>query len=365
MSNAAAQEQHGQEKAPASIDRSTEDTSSGAGGARKKPEADQYTDTRLSTNDGKVADGTLDDVKTHTGSLDLQDIGHHVTTKGLALTLDQLPEPNYLGGTDSSKVWARLKMYSSKPDEVELVYCSFLFNTSQAAYDPSRLTISIYPFSVLAKDKENLIVLVRYVFSEAARDGDIGEAIEKAGDVDKLLNIHPPSKLLQGFSYMESPPISKATKSAEVSDPSEAEIEVYRPRDTPSERQIFVPNKTNPKKAAKSKVQQKSKALPMAVVEKNTPVQDSATGAHDGTETKAKVKVDDSDDLEDERKEIEEERAEISKRRADREREEMEDAKQMKDVETRRKKVEREETKLLKGKIATWLLAYQRQHKKV
>lgn len=226
--------------------------------------------------------------------------------------------------------------------------------------------------------------------------------------VDKMIDTHPPSKLPKGFTYMTNGASAKTVESVEASDQSDEEVEVYRLLDTPSKRIFEVPTKSKSKKAAKSKVQPKPKAQPQAATREVSPIQDPATGvkassiesdeepAEPAFRRMAKPKpkpkpksmaapkkivpakrradhadLDEDDgyaqleDLEAERNEIEEEKTEIAKRQADRKREEKEDAERMKELEARRKKVEKEEGKLLKGKSAQWLLAYQRQHRKV
>jgi hypothetical protein len=225
-----------------------------------------------------------------------------------------------------------------------------------------------------------------------------------------MLDIHPPSKLPKGFTYMKNSPSAKSVESAEASDQSDEEVEVYRSLDTPSTRQIFeVPTKTKPKKATKTKANSEPKAPPRVVAAETSQTQDPVIGVRASSigsdEEPAKPKFrrmakpmpkpqpkqksmatpkkvvpakrradraglgeEDGyaqlEDLEVERNEIEKEQAEMLKRQADRKLEEKEDAQWMKELETRRKKIEKEEGKLLEGKSARWLLVYQRQHKK-
>ncbi|KAF3047230.1 hypothetical protein E8E11_007284 [Didymella keratinophila] len=216
------------------------------------------------------------------------------------------------------------------------------------------------------------------------------------GGVDKMLDIHPPSKLSKGFSYMKNGPSAKTVESVEVSDQSDQEVEMYQLLDTPSIRQMFeVPIKTKPKKTTKLRANPKPKAPPMAVAAETSPIQDPVIGVKASSiesdeepaepksrrmakpkpkpKTKsmptpkkivpAKRRADQAgldeeggyaqpEDLEVERNEIEQEQAEISKRQADRKREEKADEQWMKELETRRKKIEKQEKKLLKGKSA-------------
>ncbi|XPS68310.1 hypothetical protein M3J09_000601 [Ascochyta lentis] len=122
----------------------------------------------------------------------LQDIDRFIVNEGLANTLDQFPESIaytfavsdnksyfqdrkvlFLGETDNFQAWARLKLYPLKPDEVEYLRFSFLSDTSKAERNISGLPINMYPFGLVAQQdpdlaKEELTVLVRYVFREAA-----------------------------------------------------------------------------------------------------------------------------------------------------------------------------------------------------
>lgn len=137
--------------------------------------------------DDAEATGYVSEDHRSSKSKHLQDIDNYVATEGLTATLDQLPERTaytfavsddkgyfddrkllFLGGTDSFQVWARLKTYSSKPDEVEFVHYSFLSHMGRAVHDLSRLPISMYPFRLLTENKDRLAVLVRYVFSWVA-----------------------------------------------------------------------------------------------------------------------------------------------------------------------------------------------------
>ncbi|KAF3047451.1 hypothetical protein E8E12_007120 [Didymella heteroderae] len=104
----------------------------------------------------------------------LRDIDDYIATEGLAVTTFAISDDKgyfddrkllLLGGMDSFQVWARLKTYSSKPDEVEYVRCSFLSHQIRATHDLSRLPISMYPFRPLAGNKDKLTVLIRYLFT--------------------------------------------------------------------------------------------------------------------------------------------------------------------------------------------------------
>ena len=68
--------------------------------------------------------------------------------------------------------------------------------------------------------------------------------------------------------------------------------------------------------------------------------------------------------LEDEREDIEKEKREISQRQTDRKHEEDIDTHRIAELSARGEMLDREEGRLLKGKSARWLLAYQREHKR-
>ncbi|KAH6637417.1 hypothetical protein C7974DRAFT_470349 [Boeremia exigua] len=238
----------------------------------------------------KTTKGTVDANDSLLGpsrSLHLQDIDSFIAHSGLADTLDLLPEPStyifavsdnkayfedrkllFLGETANFQSWARLKSSPLKPDDIEYVHFSFLSNRSTAAAYLDRLPVNMYPFSILAEKgnsegKEQLTVLVRYIFREAAGfqgpfDMEskqtlrsalvvIQDAVKKARGVEKLLDIHPPAKLPEGLSYVNSPTVISDTMT--IDDSSDAEVMVYKPSAPPSARSIFsVPAITKPRK---------------------------------------------------------------------------------------------------------------------
>jgi hypothetical protein len=122
----------------------------------------------------------------------IQDMDNFVINEGLMDTFDQFPESVaytfaisdnqgylhdrkllFLGETDNFQAWARLKSYPRKPDEIEYVRFSFLSDTFKAERNITTLPINMYPFNIIANKgseaaKEELTVLVRYVFGEAA-----------------------------------------------------------------------------------------------------------------------------------------------------------------------------------------------------
>lgn len=188
---------------------------------------------------------------------------------------------------------------------------------------------------------------------------------------DKLLNIRSPANLPKGLTYVETIPSAKADKSANiiVDQSSNLETEIRRRSDFPLERKVFqVPVPPKAQKPLKTKIQPTSQPKPkskpkpelMASVKKTVPVKRRASRV--GDEDAAQYSQ--LKDLWDEREDIEREKTEISHLQADRKREEDSDKRRMAELSTRERILDRDEGRLLEGKSARWLLAYQRRHTK-
>lgn len=188
---------------------------------------------------------------------------------------------------------------------------------------------------------------------------------------DKLLNIRSPAKVPNGLTYVETIPSAKADKSANliVDQSSNLETEIRRWSEFPPERKVFqVPAPPKAQKPVKTKIQPASQPKPkskpkpelMASVKKTVPVKRRASRV--GDEDAAQYSQ--LKDLWDEREDIEREKTEISHRQAERKREEDSDKRRMAALSTRERILDRDEGRLLEGKSARWLLAYQRGHTK-
>ncbi|KAJ4342329.1 hypothetical protein N0V95_006979 [Ascochyta clinopodiicola] len=362
--------------------------------AHARSENDTVECTDDTTNKGHVVEHSTNST---TWSL-VQDIGRFIVNEGLTSTLDQFPESIaytfatsnnkgcfqdnkvlFLGETENFQAWARLKLYPLKPDEVEYLRFSFLSNTCKVERNISNLSINMYPFSLVASQgsklaREELTVLVRYVFREAAGINlpfsledrhtfrgalvTIQKAIETAGGVYKLTNIGPPTRLPKSLSYAEQSLVGKVAEGTNtikgevtssdglsVNENQMMELDAdeslaHMASERSGTRKVFkVPGQPMIKTPAINDVPSKPKAKPKletkpkstAALRKMVPAKRRASEASDGDiEQYHRLR-----DLEEERASIEIEKAKISERQADRKRKEAADTDRLLELRAR------------------------------
>ncbi|KZM23361.1 uncharacterized protein EKO05_0009791 [Ascochyta rabiei] len=357
-------------------------------------------DTAESTDDTTEKRYVVEQSTVSTTWSHVEDIERFIANEGLGRALDQFSESTaytfaisdymryfqdrkilFLGETDNFQAWARLKLYLLKPDEVEYLRFSFLSDTSKVEHNISGLPINMYPFGLVANQgsnlaREELMVLVRYVFREAAGINlpfslearstfrsalvFIQKAIETAGGiVYKLTNIGPPTRLPKSLSYTLSD--DSSTNRPEAMEAGTDESVAHRASERSKPRNVFevsaqpkikkpVMNKVQPKPKVKPQPKPKSKSTAAVV-----PAKRWASEAGDGdTERYRRLR-----DLEEEQAGIEIEKVESSDRQADRKREEIADMDRLLELRARGQAMDEVEGRLLKGKSAQWLLACQ------
>jgi hypothetical protein len=193
--------------------------------------------------------------------------------------------------------------------------------------------------------------------------------------VAKLLNIHPPTKIPESLSPIEPHSVTEAAKanphtergtigSGNSYEDSADETNSYHA----PERKVFeVPATPKFKKLGKVRVLPKPKTKlkshlkpepQLTATAKVIPKKRRASESED----EDMRQFNELKDLEAKRMEIELERAEISERQANRKQDADQDVKRLLELSTRSKLIEDEESRLLEGKSAQWLINYQRQY---